>query len=721
MRETDFGHCRQLREGDVVTKMIFDVIEDTAQAKRCESSLAGQARRSGLKPGQLNGEHANQALAVEPLTDAWRDACQCKPICHSPNRFVLEHEARVEFGGTAGGPAGLPQQRIVEVNRHAAEAANEAGIAVRFAALLDQTQVITAAIAIDKRLGWLVARLDTAAGFSQGRPQADALRSDRTSHVLQFAVFEDFHFRVCPDTAGSALMHVCDDTYHVQSPTRSWSGRSAWRAEHEPSMAQIFEPRFATSVCTKDMDAGLQIQLDRKAKLPLSEQIRLSITRAIDSGVLAPGTRLPSWQDLAAQLGVARGTVQAAYERLSDARVIEAFGAKGTRVAPRRGAPSVQPGTPTHGHFFRSYLEMNAGPAIFQLGIPALNALPDALFARMRSSNVLKTGAFSSLVYPDPRGEFELRREIAAYLAISRNLHCVPEQVFVTSGYSSGLGLALRVLGLEGKKVWMEEPGFMVTRKALELARLESVLVPVDAEGLNVGYGIEKAADAALAIVTPGQQAPLGSTLSLRRRLQLLEWAVSRSAWIIEDDYLSELQLDGRAAPALASLGAGHRVIHIGTFSKTISPGLRLGFAVAPAELANGFSEVAATLAPAPSPIVQLATAQFMRDGHYVRRVRRLKRLYAAQRDALCQQLQTRNAEWTKAGLAILLKLPDGAPDIQIAAEAKNSGMAPSPLSAWFATPSFALRGLLLGVATATEPHVATSCNRLFEIIDRYR
>jgi GntR family transcriptional regulator/MocR family aminotransferase len=247
------------------------------------------------------------------------------------------------------------------------------------------------------------------------------------------------------------------------------------------------------------------------------------------------------------------------------------------------------------------------------------------------------------------------------------------------------------------------------------------VPVPVDAEGLNVGYGIENAADAALAVVTPGQQAPLGSTLSLRRRLQLLEWAASSHAWIIEDDYLGELQLRGRPAPALASLDEGKRVIHIGSFSKTISPGLRLGFVVAPNELANAFAEVAATLAPAPSPVIQLATAQFMRDGHYIRRVRRLKRLYSAQRDALCEELRMRDAEWVNAGLAVLLRLPDGAPDVRIVREAMAVGMAPSPLSVWFATPSWTLPGLLLGVATAPDQYLATSCQRLFEIIDRYR
>ncbi|MNO66144.1 HTH-type transcriptional regulatory protein GabR [compost metagenome] len=484
-------------------------------------------------------------------------------------------------------------------------------------------------------------------------------------------------------------------------------------------MVRIKEPRSPTFVCTKNMNSDLQIQLDRTAKLSLSEQIRLSISRAIESGLLTPGTRLPSWQDLAAHLGVARGTVQTAYERLADAQMIETFGAKGTRVAPRPRAATAQPAPPGPGAFMSAYERVNTGPAIFQLGIPAFDGL-EKLFARARSSNLLKAGSFSSLIYPDPRGEYEMRREIAGYLSISRNLHCLPEQVFITSGYSSGLGLALRVLGLDGKKVWMEEPGFFLTRKGLELARLNVIPIPVDAEGLNVDYGIEKAADAALAVLTPGQQAPLGSTLSLRRRLQLLEWAVSNDAWIIEDDYLSELQLEGRAAPALASLDEGKRVIHIGSFSKTVSPGLRLGFVVAPTELITAFSEVATTLAPAPSPVIQLATAQFMREGHYIRRVRRLKRLYVAQRDALCEQLRMHDAEWVKAGLAVLLRLPDGAPDVQIVREAMTFGMAPSPLSAWFATPSGSSSGLLLGVATASEPYLATSCHRLFEIIGRY-
>ncbi|CAM5208214.1 GntR family transcriptional regulator/MocR family aminotransferase OS=Castellaniella defragrans OX=75697 GN=HNR28_001151 PE=3 SV=1 [Castellaniella defragrans] len=467
------------------------------------------------------------------------------------------------------------------------------------------------------------------------------------------------------------------------------------------------------------MATNLHINLNRSANASLSEQIRTSISQAIESGQLAPGARLPSWLDLAAQLGVARGTVQVAYERLADAQMIEASRATGTRVAARPRLVQTRPQTPPLGSFMEIYREMTAGPAIFQMGVPAQDGLPAKFFARIQA-RAMKSGPSTPATYPDPRGEFELRREVAGYLALSRGIQCSPEQVIITAGFSGGLGVALRALCLEGEKAWTEEPSFPFTRKGLEVARLDLVPIPVDAEGMDVDYGIEHAPDAALAVVTPGQQAPLGITMSLRRRLQLLEWATSRRAWIIEDDYLGELQLEGRAAPALASLDGGSRVIHIGSFSKTVSPSMRLGFVVAPAELASAFADVAATLAPAPWPAIQLATAYFMQEGHYIRHIRRIKRLYSAQRDALAAQLAKEHARWVNAGLSVLLKLPDGASDVQVAREAVASGLAPAPLSPWFANPGLARRGLLLGVATAPKPRLEASCRRLFEIIERY-
>ncbi len=469
------------------------------------------------------------------------------------------------------------------------------------------------------------------------------------------------------------------------------------------------------------MTKPLNLSLDRTAKTPLAEQIRRGVTTAIEGGVLEPGARLPSWQDLAAQLGVARGTVRTAYEKLAAAQLIEASRATGTRVAlrPRAVVNSEQP--PDAGSFMETYREMTQGPALFQMGVPAIETFPATLFARIRA-HAVRAEASAPPLYPDPRGELELRREIAGYLAVARGINCTPSQVIVTGGFSAGLGLALNVLGLAGQTAWVENPGFPFTRKGLELARLSLAPIPVDAEGIDIDYGLRHRPDAKLVVVTPGQQAPLGSTLSLERRLRLLEWAAANKVWVIEDDYLSELQLVGRAAPALASLDRDARVIHIGSFSKTISPTVRLGFLVAPVELVSRFSEVAACLAPPPGPAVQLATAEFMHEGHYMRHLRRTKRAYAAKRRALldCLQASVGADRVAAPGLAVLLKLPRGTSDLAVTREASAFGMSPTPLSAWYVSPDSAEFGLLLGVATAPTKNLAQSCDRLFEVIRRF-
>lgn len=466
------------------------------------------------------------------------------------------------------------------------------------------------------------------------------------------------------------------------------------------------------------MTNRLRLELDRTARTPLAEQIHRGIRAAIENGVLAPGARLPSWQDLAAQLGVARGTVRTAYEKLSSAQLIVAARATGTHVADRPSSPVRQDKAPDPGSFMEVYRELTAGPAIFQMGVPAAETLPATLLARMRAQAV-RAEMSAPAIYPDPRGEPDLRREIAVYLALARGIACAPSQIIITAGFSGGLGLALRVLGLEQKKVWVEDPGFPFTRRGLELARLSIAPIPVDADGIDVGYGLKHAPDAALAVVTPGQQAPLGSTLSLDRRSRLLDWAAQSNAWVIEDDYLSELQLKGRATPALASLDRAGRVIHIGSFSKTVTPALRLGFVVAPTALALRFAEAAACLAPAPGPAVQLAMADFMRGGHYLRHLRRTKRVYAAQGEALLKLLRARTENAALAGLSAILRLPDGAPDLSIAREAASFGLAPTPLSLWYASKASARPGLLLGIATSPQKRIEVCCERLFQIIDR--
>jgi GntR family transcriptional regulator / MocR family aminotransferase len=463
--------------------------------------------------------------------------------------------------------------------------------------------------------------------------------------------------------------------------------------------------------------AALPIDIDRAGRKPLAVQIYGAIRGAIETGQLAAGARLPSWRDLAAQLGVSRGTVRVAYERLIAEQFAIGMGSAGTRVAERPSRSSTPgwspeaPPLPDLFHYFGTV------PLTFQMGVPSQDAFPFKLWSRILAREARRAAA-APVTYPDPRGEPDLRQEVAAYLAIARGIRCTPSQVLVTSGFSGALGLAVRGLQLEGKRAWMEDPGFPLTRTALDLAGMTAVAVPVDAEGMDVAAGVQSATGAALAVVTPGQQAPLGMTMSLPRRLALLAWARRNDAWIIEDDYLSELQLKGRAAPALASLDHGGRALHIGSFSKTISPALRLGFLVVPPELVRQFADLATCLAPAPSAPVQRAVARFLREGHYLRHLRRMKRLYASQREILLRCLGEVASGSMKvkatAGLAVVILMPEVASDVDIALRALPFGLAPAPLSPWhMQSPQ---QGLLLGVTNLAERRLPADCLRLAEL-----
>lgn len=461
----------------------------------------------------------------------------------------------------------------------------------------------------------------------------------------------------------------------------------------------------------------LPIDIDREAKTPLSEQIYAAIRAAIVERRLAAGARLPSWTDLSAQLGVARGTTRAAYERLVDEQLAEADGARGTRVAERPPLDPRQaeaPAAPPQSWPFQDY---ERAPLLFRPCLPAHDAFPHAQWSRL-SAQAARAAAAAPLAYPDPRGEMELRRTICAYLAVARGLHCAPEQVIVTTGYFGALGLALRALPISGREAWLEEPAFPVTREALRFAGLKIVPVRVDAQGLDVAEAVRRAPRATLAAVTPSQQAPLGMAMSLPRRLALLRWASETGAHVIEDDYLGELQLDGRAAPALASLDRDGRVVYAGTFSKTMSPALRLGFLVAPPALAARFAQIAACLAPAPAPATQRAVAAFIAEGHFLRHLRRMKRLYAARRHALTIALREAAGEDAKisaCALSLKLDLPEDADDLAIAARAVVAGLAPAPLSPWYAEEPRP-RGLLLGVANIREARLAEDCRRLLAL-----
>jgi GntR family transcriptional regulator/MocR family aminotransferase len=464
---------------------------------------------------------------------------------------------------------------------------------------------------------------------------------------------------------------------------------------------------------------SLSIGLDRDKKTPLATQIYAAIRAAIESGQIPSDAKLPSWRDLAAQLGVSRGTVRLAYERLVDEQLATSHGAAGTRVNERPAAAGTSERAPDTLPIPDLFHAFGATPLPFQMGVPAQDAFPYKLWSRTLVRAARHTAA-SPVGYPDPRGDPDLRREVAAYLGIARGIRCSPSQVLITAGFAGALGLVVRALALEGAGAWFEDPGFPLTRTALSLAGMAVTAVPVDADGLVVAAGIRMAPGARLAVVTPGQQAPLGMTMTLARRRALLDWTRANDAWIVEDDYLSELQLEGRAAPALASLDQAGRVLHIGTFSKTISPALRLGFLVVPPERARLFGDVAACLAPAPGAPIQRAVADFLQEGHYLRHLRRMKRLYAARREALLRCLRKEAAGvldvQATAGMAVVTRLRTEASDVDVAARALQAGLAPVPLSPWYMQPP-AAHGLLLGVTNVDARRLVADCRRLADLV----
>ena len=462
--------------------------------------------------------------------------------------------------------------------------------------------------------------------------------------------------------------------------------------------------------------AKLDFQVDRRAQEPVTEQITRALRTAIAAGQLAPGARLPSWRDLASQLGVARGTVQAAYESLIDAQLVVSSGAAGTHVA-KQVPPSPVDGARPVATLRDPIADYPRAPGVFQMGVPAQDGFPSKLWSRIYT-RAARESAGAEPRYPDPRGEPALRAAIAAYVAVARGIACSPAQVFVTGGLAAGVGLAVMALGLKGQ-AWLEDPAYPPTRRLLAALGLACVPVPVDAEGLDVAAGERLAPDAALAVVTPGAQAPLGVVMSPARRHALVDWAARSGAWLLEDDYLGELQLQGRAVPSLAATDGGERVLHIGTFSKTISPTLRLGFVVVPAGQVACFDEASVLGGSAPTPSLQWAVAEFLRDGHLLRHLRRMKRLYLQRRDGLVACLQAAGVTHRPTTLAVLLRLPTGVSDVDLTRSARQHGLAPVPLSPWYAAPAAGRHGLLLGITNLLPQEAAEHWARLKALIDQ--
>lgn len=432
---------------------------------------------------------------------------------------------------------------------------------------------------------------------------------------------------------------------------------------------------------------------------PLYRQVYERFRGAITQGTLKPGDRIPSARALAKDLGVARGTIEMAYSLLHAEGYVQPRGQAGTVVTPGLQAqPAARPSPPPARPDPDTWRQPPE-PLPFQMGLPALDAFPRKIWARLGARHLRATQA-ADLSYPPADGLPALRTAIAAHLQVARGIHCTPDQVFITSGYRESLNLVIQALLQPGDQVWVEDPGYPPTRELLKHSGLTFAPVEVDSEGVIVSQGIAQAPQARAAIVTPAHQSPLSVTLSLTRRQALLDWAARHQRWIVEDDYDGEYRYVSRPLPALKSLDRHGRVLYAGTFSKVMFPGIRLAYLVAPAALVQRFEIVNRVLGNGIPGLTQALVSAFMTEGHFARHIQRMRRLYAERRNATAAGLAKvfgpgMPIDPQPGGMHLLVRMKGRHTDRELARRMLSNGLYAHALSRW-ATAASCGSGLLM-------------------------
>jgi len=446
---------------------------------------------------------------------------------------------------------------------------------------------------------------------------------------------------------------------------------------------------------------------------------------AIQDGSIATGSRLPATRDLAKDLSVSRNTVLAAYEQLQSEGYLQTRTGSGTFVSdalpesvPETEGVPVSAGRPFN--FVRlssrgSRLLTRSGAGAYQWGafmpgVPDVSHMPHDIWRKihLRLSRRMPVEALS---YSGHGGCLQLQQALADYLRVIRSLNCTPDQILVTAGTHQSLDLLAKMLCDPGDRAWVEEPGYWGIRNVLAVNGIELLPTAVDDEGMTLPDLSGEARAPRLICVTPSHQYPLGSVMSLQRRHQLLALAKNAGSWVVEDDYDGEFRFTDSPIPALQGLAPDAPVIYLGTFSKTLYPGLRLSYMVVPKPLAARMKMAHSELYRGGNGLVQLTLAEFIREGHYAAHVRKMRQLYSRRRAELVRVIRESLgdkfiAQQSNAGLHLILSLPDNIDDVALSAELEQNGVLTRPLSAYYLLGT-ARRGLLLGYACVDEQQMA--------------
>ncbi len=381
----------------------------------------------------------------------------------------------------------------------------------------------------------------------------------------------------------------------------------------------------------------------RDPTLPAYRWLYETLRREILGGHMRPGARLPSSRDLSAQHGVSRGTVVLAFEQLKSEGYTEGTVGSGTyvsrvlpdellRVAPRKLTQPPAPGRRRRhlsdwaGRVAVFPVLENRPSRAFRPNLPALNLFPTTAWAQITARR-MRRASTSLLLGCGPMGYRPLQEAVCAYLSSSRGVRCRPDQVAIVSGVQEGLDLAARLLLNPGDRICMEDPGYPGAALAFEAAGAAISTAPVDDEGMEASDAALRGAR--LVYVTPAHQFPLGTTMSLARRLKLLDWARRSGAFVFEDDYDSEFRYSGRPVPALQGLDHYGQALFAGSFGKVLFPSLRLGYLVVPSDLVDRVAAARSLTSRHPPLLEQVVLCDFITEGHLARHLRRMRQVYA--------------------------------------------------------------------------------------------
>lgn len=482
------------------------------------------------------------------------------------------------------------------------------------------------------------------------------------------------------------------------------------------------------------------IDIDRDSNSPLHKQVYDSFRTAILRGEILSGQQVPSSRELATAMRISRFPVLHAYAQLSAEGYFETRTGSGTFVASslpeqltsiRRdqrwvekqlvGPRPVSRRMHLYGSAERLFgIRGIYGWGAFSLHQPAFEQFPFKTWASLVARHS-RNPQISAIHQVNPLGSERFRKEICAYLRTARGVKCDPGQVMIVSGSQQAIDLTARVLLDPGSPVWVENPGYSLQQTVLRTAGCRMIPIPVDKDGMDVAFAVRQHPAARAAFVIPSHQYPLGYTMSATRRLQLLNWAQTAGAWIVEDDYDSEYRYETGPIASLQGLDVNERVIYIGTFSKVLFPSVRIGYMVLPPDLVESFAAVRFAMDIFSPYLHQEVLADFMAEGHFARHIRRMRQLYGERRKVLVRSLREEFGDSLEvlgadAGLHVTVTLPDGHCDRELAARAATERVWLWPLSAYYVSGE-PRNGFVLGFGSTSVEQIPRAVRLLRSLI----